>query len=86
MSHFVDSIKAMGAAAHHSTDQSEHMHMRAAKNPYRRSNRRDFMGQVVQRLDMSERITEHDEFLQWEELRDSVPSYPKVIPGDVEED
>lgn len=71
MSHYVELIKTHGAAAHFSTDQSEHMHIQAAKIPYRRSNRREFMLQIINRLDVSERVREHDAYLRWREIEES---------------
>ena len=70
MSHYVQLVKTHGAAAHFSTDQSERMHIQAAKIPYRRSNRREFMTQIVNHLDMSERVREHDAFFRWRRIKE----------------
>ncbi|KAB5587787.1 hypothetical protein CTheo_8770 [Ceratobasidium theobromae] len=67
MSHYVDMIKMLGSAAHFSTDQSEHMHIQAVKTPYRKSNRRNFTTQIIDRLEMTSRIQEYDEFFHWRE-------------------
>lgn len=71
MSHYVELIKAHGPAAHFSTDQSERMHIQAAKVPYRKSNRRNFMLQIINRLELSERVREHDEYFKWRKIVES---------------
>ncbi|KAF8597824.1 hypothetical protein BDV93DRAFT_452224 [Ceratobasidium sp. AG-I] len=72
MSHYAELSKALGAPVHFTTDQSEHMHIRAAKIPYRKSNRgRSFPKQMVQRLEMSERIAEQNDYFQWRSERES---------------
>lgn len=68
MSHYVGLIKALGPPAHFSTDQSEHMHIQAAKVPYRKSNRRNYMLQIVNRLDLTEHMREQDEYFEWRKL------------------
>lgn len=72
MSHYVGLIKALGPAAHYSTNQSERMHIQAAKVPYRRSNRRNFMLQIINRLDLSERMREQDEYFRWRKMVESL--------------
>lgn len=71
MSHYVQLIKTLGAAAHFSTDQSKHVHIQAAKVPYQKSNCFKFMMQIVHWLDLSERMREHNEYFNWRKAMES---------------
>jgi hypothetical protein len=58
--HIVPSILALGCLLGLSTDISEHEHTQLIKEPFRRTNHRDFVPQMVQYLDRMERLRHFD--------------------------
>ena len=63
--HIFSNIKDTGVIDNYSTETSETMHIEACKDPWRESNRKDYMQQVIHRLTRHENIHAFSAYLQW---------------------
>jgi hypothetical protein len=62
---FASHIEEMGSSPQFSTEVIESNHRRMAKEPYKLTNRRNFAAQMCRRLDRDERISYHQQLLEW---------------------
>ena len=65
MEHYVEFIRAKGAADGYNTEISERLHINYAKEGYRASNKKDFTKQMVAYLNRHEAIQSFQVFLTW---------------------
>jgi hypothetical protein len=64
----------MGSAPQYSTEVIESNHRRLAKYPYKLTNRQNFLAQMCRALDREERVTYHDELIDFCLERDRLES------------
>jgi hypothetical protein len=64
-SHFEEGIKDTGAVDNYSTETPETYHIASCKEPWKESNRKDFMIQVIRRLTRHAAIHMYSSYLEW---------------------
>lgn len=80
LQHYVTGIKLFGTADGTNTAQSEHLHITLAKEPWRRSNRKDEYPQMTTAVVRLEKIRAHSLYVQWRvNGRPVAPSTPARI-------
>ena len=62
---FVHHVREMGSSPQFSTDWIESLHRKCAKELYGFTNRKNFVPQMCERLDRTERISHREEFIEW---------------------
>jgi hypothetical protein len=65
--HYAQGIKYNGTIDNYSTETPETNHIASCKEPWKESNRKDFMYQVIRRLTRHECIHLRSSFMQWRE-------------------
>ncbi len=70
--HYARKIRLTGSLQQYSTETTERLHIPMAKEPYRRTNKKDHEIQMCQVLDRSEQIPLFDTYLQWRQLLDGI--------------
>jgi len=63
--HYPTTIEDHGTTDNYSTETSETFHIESCKEPYRESNRKDFMDQVIRSLTRRENIHQFQSYLRW---------------------
>ena len=81
LQHYVSGIKMFGTADGTNTAQSEHLHITMAKEPWRKSNRKDKYPQMTASVVRIEQIHAHALYINWRRAgRPEIPSAPVHIP------
>ncbi|TFY57388.1 hypothetical protein EVJ58_g7052, partial [Rhodofomes roseus] len=81
LQHYVSGIKLFGTADGTNTAQSEHLHITLAKDPWRKSNRKDEYPQMTTTVVRLEQIHAHALYIQWRrDGRPDISSVPTRIP------
>ncbi|KAH9932480.1 uncharacterized protein B0H18DRAFT_1115738 [Fomitopsis serialis] len=81
LQHYVSGIKMFGTADGTNTAQSEHLHISLAKDPWRKSNRKDEYPQMTSSVVRLEQIHAHALYIDWRLAgRPDLPTTPPVIP------
>lgn len=65
MQHYVAMIRSRGSADGYNTEHPERLHIDYAKEAYRKSNRRQFLGQMTKWLERQDAIHRFEKFLDW---------------------
>jgi len=80
--HFEEGIKDTGTIDNYSTETPETYHIDACKEPWKESNRKDYMIQVIRRLTRHEAIHSYSSYLEWRRdtadrsVKDDEPTFP----------
>ncbi|TFY54970.1 hypothetical protein EVJ58_g8548 [Rhodofomes roseus] len=81
LQHYVTGIKMFGTADGTNTAQSEHLHISLAKDPWRKSNRKDEYPQMTASVVRLEKIHAHTLYISWRLAgRPDLPPMPTAIP------
>ncbi|KAH9830637.1 uncharacterized protein C8Q71DRAFT_716534 [Rhodofomes roseus] len=81
LQHYVSGIKMFGTADGTNTAQSEHLHITLAKDPWRKSNRKDEYPQMTTSVVRLEQIHAHALYIDWRLAgRPDAPIAPAAIP------
>ncbi|KAH9838221.1 uncharacterized protein C8Q71DRAFT_704950, partial [Rhodofomes roseus] len=81
LQHYVSGIRLFGTADGTNTAQSEHLHITLAKDPWRKSNRKDEYPQMTNTVVRLEQIHAHALYVQWRlDGRPDISSEPTRIP------
>ncbi len=88
MNHVADLIQHLGSVLQYTTEHTERCHITMAKEPYRRTNKKDYEIQVCLKLDRHEKIGLFPAYLEWKlrsnaDLRQRSASTSNVSMQDV---